>query len=611
MIAKLLHEGETRQALKNIIKYNTVAKEYLNSADNPRLLQATSNLGIIDITDKENYQYFMTEFIDEICLNKSLSNNKRQKKLYAHEVISFEDEDNKKHSEDELAQIAIETLNTLYDMENTPYVIWKQKDSDRLHYHVVRGSFSNKGVYQRVKNSRLKMRQSVEAMECKYNFTFTGRNVSNEIRPANDPMLKVFKNRQLEAEYHHHKNLSEAIKQDTPIGNIKRKSYDLLMEDTYQNQAELAEQQAYQAIQQTIDEKSQINNELETTKNNIFTVYKDSKDEADFIKGIELQGISIELLKHSKTGTNKGIVFHHNGQAISGGKISNSMTLGKIKKRYPNFIHSLEKPPSLRSTHKLQRKMLDFNIEQINKYYKQRKNNNNNDILIYFGMKNVEARPYNYNLKLSSNRDSIRFGPARPNDHDLTLCIDVALENGWQGASLSNSSPEFLKRIMKASYKKDPELLFFVKSDKPHQLTYADLKEIKSDLTADDLKTALKNKLISEKDLTTVHQDLITLLKSQANQPEQQGYALALEKGFTLEALENKTPKELQRFYHHNSFQIPKETIEITSEKTKNVLNMNDERKECLEYLTNKTNVELPQKNSSVPEANNHRIKLK
>ncbi len=595
MIAKLLHEGETRQALKNIIKYNTVAKEYLNSGDNPRLLQATSNLGIIDITDKENYQYFMTEFIDEICLNKSLSNNKRQKKLYAHEVISFENEDNKKHSEDELAQIAIETLNTLYDMENAPYIIWEQKDSGRLHYHIVRGAFSNKGVYQRVKNSKLKMRKSCEKIELKYNLTLTGNNVSNEIRPANDPMLKVFKNRQLEAEYYHQKNISEAIKQDSPIGKIKRKSYDLLMDDTFQNQAELAEQQAYQATQKTIDGKTKINNELETIKNNIFTIYKESKDEADFIKSIELQGISIELLKHSKTGTNKGIVFHHKGQAISGGKISNSMTLGKIKKRYPNFIHTLEKPPVLHSTHKLQRKILDFHIEQINKYYKQRKNNNNNDILIYFGKKNVEARPYNYNLKLSSNRDSIRFGPATPNDHDLTLCIDVALENGWQGATLSNSSPEFLKRMMKAAYKKDPELLFFVKSDKPHQLTYADLKEIKSDLTADDLKTAIKHKLISETDLKTVQQDLITLLKLQTNQPDQQGYGLALEKGFTLEDLDKKTSNELQRFYHHNSFEEPTHNKAVKAKsknqaKTKTILNDSGDREACFNDI--KTAVE-------------------
>jgi len=602
VIAKLLHEGETRQALKSIIKYNTVAKEYLNSGDNPRLLQATSNLGIIDITDKENYQYFMDEFIDEICLNKSLSNNKRQKKLYAHEVISFEDEDNKKYSEDELAQIAIETLNTLYDMENTPYVIWKQKDSGRLHYHVVRGSFSNKGVYQRVKNSRLKMRQSVEAMECKYNFTLTGKNVSNEIRPTNDPMLKVFKNRRLEAEYNHQKNISEAIKQDTPIGNIKRKTYDLLMDDIYQNKAELAEQQVYQTTQQTIDEKTKINNELETIKNSIFTIYKKSKGEEEFIKSIESNGIRIELLKHSKTGINKGIVFHHNGQVISGSKISNSMTLGKIKKRYPNFIHSLEKPPSLRSTHKLQRKMLDFNIEQINKYYKQRKNNNNNDILIYFGKKNVDARPYNYNLKLSSTRDLIRFGPSKPNDHDLTLCIGVALEHNWQSATLSSSSPDFLKRMMKAAYKKDPELLFFIKSDKPHQLTYNDLKEIKTDLTADDLKTAIKHKLISETDLKTVHQDLITLLKPQTNQPEQQGYGLALEKGFTVEALDKKTAQELQQFYHHNSFEEPTHNTAIKAKskvqaKARTILNDSGDREACLNDI--KTAVEIEPKTTS------------
>jgi hypothetical protein len=259
------------------------------------------------------------------------------------------------------------------------------------------------------------------------------------------------------------------------------------------------------------------------------------------------------------------------------------MTLGKIKKRYPNFIHTLEKPPILHSTYKLQRKMLDFNIEQINKYYKQRKNNNNNDILIYFGKKNVEARPYNYNLKLSSNRDSIRFGPTTPNDHDLSLSIDVALENGWQGASLSNSNSEFLKRMMKAAYQKDPELLFFVKSDKPHQLTYLDLKEIKTDLTTDDLKTAIKQKSICEKDLTTVHQDLILLLKSQANEPEQHGYALALEKGFTLEELENKTPRELQRFYHHNSFEEPSNNISVKSKpKVQAIWSGNDDREACL-----------------------------
>ncbi|WGV98317.1 hypothetical protein QF117_05535 [Vibrio sp. YMD68] len=77
-IAKLLHEGETVKQIKNIIRYNTVAKEYLNSPDNPRLLQALSNLSIIDISDPEAYQSFMDGFIEEIKLNKSQSTNKRQ-----------------------------------------------------------------------------------------------------------------------------------------------------------------------------------------------------------------------------------------------------------------------------------------------------------------------------------------------------------------------------------------------------------------------------------------------------------------------------------------------------------------------------------------------------
>ena len=424
-IAKLLHEGETVKQLKNTIRYNTVAKEYLNSPDNPRLLQAISNLGIIDISDPIRYQDFMREFINEITLNQSLSSNKRQKKLYAHEMISFEDEDNARFTQEELAQISIELLSDLYDMENTPYVIYPQKDSGRLHFHFIRSSFSSDGTYQRVKNSKRAMRVSCEAIELKYNLSLTGKNVSNAIRPVNDPMAKVMKNRKLEEEYKYQKKLSTAKKQDSPLTKLKRKSYDLLMEDNYQSKIEVAEQHEYQKAQQNLAEKAQVNKKLEAVKKTIFNLYKSATDEADFIEKSEKQGIAIELLKHAKSGKNKGIAFHYQGETISGGKISSSMTLGKIKKRFPNFIHTLEKPPSLRSTHKLQRKILDFQIEQINKYYKQRKNKANDDILIYFGKKNIEARPYNYNLRLSSTRDSIRFGPSTPNDHDLTLSIDV------------------------------------------------------------------------------------------------------------------------------------------------------------------------------------------
>jgi len=573
-IAKLLHEGETVKQLKNTIRYNTVAKEYLNSPDNPRLLQAISNLGIIDISDPIRYQDFMLEFINEITLNQSLSSNKRQKKLYAHEMISFEDEDNARFNQEELAQISIELLSDLYDMENTPYVIYPQKDSGRLHFHFIRSSFSSDGTYQRVKNSKRAMRVSCEAIELKYNLTLTGKNVSNAIRPANDPMAKVMKNRQLEAQYHYQKKLSSAIEKNSPLALLKRKSYNLLMEDTYQSEAEITVEQAYQQAQQNLAEKEEVNQKLEAVKKTIFTLYKSVNDEDEFINLIEKQGITIELLKHAKSGKNKGIAFHYQGQTISGGKISSSMTLGKIKKRFPNFIHTLEKPPSLRSTHKLQRKILDFQIEQINRYYQQRKNNANDDILIYFGKKNIEDRPYNYNLRLSSTRDLIRFGPSTPNDHDLKLSIDVALENGWQSATLTNSSPEFLKRMMKAAYQKNPKLLFFVQADKSNQLTYTDLTGIKDDWTFDELKTAIRNNLIVESDTSI----LVDEMKEQAKTTEEKAFYEALTFGYTIDELDKKTANELRLYSLNKSFQ--------SLNKKDLVINTDEERQLILEDIT-------------------------
>ncbi|MEZ9437958.1 relaxase/mobilization nuclease domain-containing protein [Vibrio atlanticus] len=540
-IAKLLHEGETVKQLKNIIRYNTVAKEYLNSPDNPRLLQALSNLGIIDISDPVAYQDFMDGFIEEIKLNKSQSTNKRQTKLYAHEMISFEDEDNARFSQDELAQISVELLSSLYDMESTPYLIYPQRDNGRLHFHFIRGLHNSNGEYQRVKNSKRKMRVACEKIERKYNLTLTGNNVSDEIRPTNDPMAKVMKNRQLESEYQHLKKLSEAKEQDTPLTKLKRKSYDLLMEDTYQSEAEMTEHTAYKQVQQNLVEKTQVNQKLEAVKQTIFNLYKSANDEADFIEQLDKQKITVEILKHAKSAKNKGIVFHYKGEAISGGKISSSMTLGKIKKRFPNFIHTLEKPPSLRATFKQQRKMLDFQIENVNRYYKQQKNNVNGDILIYFGKKNIVARPYNYNIILSSDRSKIRFGSST-NSYDLTLSINVAVENGWRAATLTNSSPDFLKRMMKAAYDKSPELLFFVQPDTPNQLTYADLKEIKSPLTFNELKTVLTNQLVVKKDFS----NLIADMKKQVEKSEDRYFLEALELGYSLAELNKKTPQQLK-----------------------------------------------------------------
>lgn len=577
-IVKILHEGETVAQLNKTIKYNSVAKEWLNSETNPRLIGALSNLGIIDITDQQSYDHFMKEFVKEVKLNKSLSSNKRQTKLYSHDVVSFADLDNQQHSQDELAQISIEILNTVYDMENTPYILWPQKDSEHgLHFHIVRSMYSSNGEYQRVKQSKLKLRSACERAEQNHSLVLTGKNIKNTSKIKNDPMLKVFKNKKLEVNDQHQKRLNEAINQETPLTKLKRNTHNLMLTTTYQNDLEMAEHQHFEAVNNTISDKEKVNSELNSIKTMLFLLYKESDDEAEFLKQISDNNITVELIKHSKSGKNKGIVFHYKDQSISGGKISSSMTLGKIKQRFPNFINTLEKPPIFSQRGAKQANLLDFNIEQINKYYKQRNNKNNGDILIYFGKKNVERRPYNFNIKLSHQRDKISFGPSTPNDFDLKLALDVALENGWKGAIISNCSRDFLKRNMAIAYKQDPNLLFYFQPDEPNLLTYDDLKTIKNDLTATDLKTAIRNNLICEED---THK-MIEALKEVAKTPQELGFAEALNKGFSIKALDKKTSQELALFHQNESFR----TIKVTTKSRTFPANLNDDRQTALDSI--------------------------
>ncbi|TEW53553.1 hypothetical protein E2R68_12095 [Psychromonas sp. RZ22] len=578
-IAKILHEGEKLYQLKRTIKYNSVAKEWLNSADNPRLIGALSNLGVIDITDQQAYDQFMKEFIKEVTLNKSLSTNKRQTKLYSHDVVSFAELDNQQRSQDELTKISLEILNTVYDMDNTPYILWPQTDNKHgLHFHIVRSMYSNNGEYQRVKQSKLKLRSACEKAEKKHSLVLTGKNIKNTPKIKNDPMLKVFKNKKSEANYLHQKRLNEAINQDIPLIKLKRNVHNVMLTTTYQSDLEIEEQQRFEAVNIKISDKEEVNNELNSIKKTIFSLYKKSENEAEFLKQITDKKITVELLKHSKSGKNKGIVFHYKDQSISGGKISSSMTLGKIKQRFPNFINTLEKPPTFSQKGAKPVSLLDFHIEQINKYYKQRSNKNNGDILIYFGKKNVEQRPHNFNLKLSHQRDKISFGPATPNDFDLKLALDVALQNGWKGAIISNCSRDFLKRNMAIAYKQDPKLLFYFQSDKPNLLTYDDLKAIKNDLTATELKTAIRNNLICEKD---THK-MIEALKEVAKTPQAIGFADALKKGFSIKDLDNKTEQELATFHkkkYFNTIKSPSKTI-LSTEKLK------DGRQTALDDIT-------------------------
>ncbi|MEZ8419374.1 hypothetical protein AB6D02_18565 [Vibrio splendidus] len=166
--------------------------------------------------------------------------------------------------------------------------------------------------------------------------------------------------------------------------------------------------------------------------------------------------------------------------------------------------------------------------------------------------------------------------------------------------------------MMKAAYDKDPKLLFFVQSDTPNQLSYADLKEIKSPLTIDELKTALTNQLISKTDIATVQQDLSKQLELDKNNHAHLGYAKALKSGFILDELEKKTSEELKQFYQHNTFQASSQKTTDTTKNPASVTNDIDGRADCLEALKAETAIN-PQDllNKGLDEIKQHRHHFK
>ncbi|MBF4375890.1 hypothetical protein EAY46_23150, partial [Vibrio anguillarum] len=82
---------------------------------------------------------------------------------------------------------------------------------------------------------------------------------------------------------------------------------------------------------------------------------------------------------------------------------------------------------------------------------------------------------------------------------------------------------------MKTACQRDRTLLFFVLPEKPHTLSYENLKTICPDLTTNELKTALKLQLIKEEDLPSVYQDFAKTLKQKATSIDQRGFAVAIE----------------------------------------------------------------------------------
>jgi hypothetical protein len=177
-IFSLKHEATTIKQLKKVIKYNSNDKAGLNNTNNPRLISVSSNCGYCsNVNDENEYNQLVDNFILSVDANSQLSKNSRQKYLYEHSVISFSNDDDERLSMANALKLAIKTAKK-YDpnFEKTPYMIWPQIDSGKLHFHIVRGYHDETGNYHRQSNSGLKRQSAVQKIEKDYKLTLTGKN---------------------------------------------------------------------------------------------------------------------------------------------------------------------------------------------------------------------------------------------------------------------------------------------------------------------------------------------------------------------------------------------------------------------------------------------------
>ncbi|MCE3220475.1 hypothetical protein G5C64_16760 [Vibrio diabolicus] len=177
MIFRILHEGGSKSELRSIVRYNSKNKKGLNNENNPRLIGVESNCGFCsDVQDEDDYKQLVENFIMTVETNSNLSKNKKQTKLYEHTLISFSKDDDNLGLE-ELQKLALEACG-IYDknFQDTPYMLWPQRDSGKLHFHIVRGFHDENGKYHRQYRSGKKIESAAQKLEKKYKLTLTGKN---------------------------------------------------------------------------------------------------------------------------------------------------------------------------------------------------------------------------------------------------------------------------------------------------------------------------------------------------------------------------------------------------------------------------------------------------
>lgn len=176
-VFKSLHFGESIKALRGVIRYNSIEKKGFNSEINPRLIGVHSNIGVCEnVNDQSDYNNLMSDFILCVRANSNLSNNKRQKYLYEHSIISFDVADDEKLGMEKLTELALKIANEV-NPDDAPMMLWPQTDNDHgLHFHLVRGMHNENGVYQKKKNDFININKFIQKLEVDENLTLTGKN---------------------------------------------------------------------------------------------------------------------------------------------------------------------------------------------------------------------------------------------------------------------------------------------------------------------------------------------------------------------------------------------------------------------------------------------------
>lgn len=178
-VFRVLHKGESIKALKGVVRYNSKEKKGFHNKTNPRLIGVISNVGYCDdVSDEESYKRLTENFVLDIHANSLLSMNKRQKHIYEHSTISFDRADDEKYGMKKLTELALKIANEA-NPNDAPQMLWPQIDSNKLHFHLVRGLHDENGKYQLKSNDFHRVNNFIQKLEKSENLTLTGKNDPN------------------------------------------------------------------------------------------------------------------------------------------------------------------------------------------------------------------------------------------------------------------------------------------------------------------------------------------------------------------------------------------------------------------------------------------------